>query len=124
MLTNKIRNNITEGERQALSDAAFAPSGGGKTIAEFDLAREAMAEVAPVGAVDALAGTPLTTYRDMSPQAQADRASMVSVAGVDAFKPAVVGADGPTPQELATVTTPTTIHTQHLLLQVLHHLKM
>jgi len=109
MLTNKVVGNVTEGERQALSDAAFAPSGGGKTIAEFDLAREAMAEVAPVGAVDALAGTPLTTYRDMSPQAQADRASMVSVAGVDAFKPAVVGADGPTPQELATVTTPTTI---------------
>ncbi len=109
MLTSKVAGKVTEGERQALANAAFAPSGGGKTIAEFDLAREAMAEVAPVGAVDALAGTPLTTYRDMSPQAQADRASMVSVAGVDAFKPAVVGADGPTPQELATVTTPTTI---------------
>ena len=109
MLTGKVAGKVTEGERQALADAAFAPSGGGKTIAEFDLAREAMAEVAPVGAVDALAGTPLTTYRDMSPQAQADRASRVSIAGVDAFKPAVVGADGPTPQELATVATPTTI---------------
>lgn len=86
MLTGKVIGNVTEGERQALADAAFAPSGG-KNIAEFDLAREAMAEVAPVGAVDALAGTPLTTYRDMSPQAQADRASMVSVAGADAQLP-------------------------------------
>ncbi len=86
MLTGKVIGNVTEGERQALADAAFAPSGG-KNIAEFDLAREAMAKVAPVGAVDALAGTPLTTYRDMSPQAQADRASMVSVAGADAQVP-------------------------------------
>ena len=86
MLTGKVIGNVTEGERQALADAAFAPSGG-ENIAEFDLAREAMAEVAPVGAVDALAGTPLTTYRDMSPQAQADRASMVSVAGADAQLP-------------------------------------
>ena len=86
MLTSKVIGNVTEGERQALADAAFAPSGG-ENIAEFDLAREAMAEVAPVGAVDALAGTPLTTYRDMSPQAQADRASTVSVAGADAQLP-------------------------------------
>ena len=86
MLTSKVIGNVTEGERQALADAAFAPSGG-KNIAEFDLAREAMAEVAPAGAVEALQGTPLTTYRDMSPQAQADRASMVSVAGADAQLP-------------------------------------
>ena len=87
MLTSKVVGNVTEGERQALANAAFAPSGGGKTIAEFDLAREAMAEVAPVGAVKALQGTPLTTYRDMSPEAQAKRASTVSVAGVGAKLP-------------------------------------
>ena len=91
MLTSKVVGNVTEGERQALADAAFAPSGQ-KFVStprppEFDLAREAMAEVAPVGAVDALAGTPLTTYRDMSSQAQADRASRVSIAGVDAQLP-------------------------------------
>ena len=92
MLTSKVAGKVTEGERQALANAAFAPSGQ-KFVStprppEFDLAREAMAEVAPVGAVDALEGTPLTTYRDMSPQAQADRASMVSVAGADAQVPA------------------------------------
>jgi hypothetical protein len=87
MLTSKVVGNVTEGERQALANAAFAPSGGGKTIAEFDLAREAMADVAPVGAVEALQGTPLTTYRDMSPEKQAERASTVSVAGVGAKLP-------------------------------------
>lgn len=92
MLTGQVAGKVTEGERQALANAAFAPSGQ-KFVStprppEFDLAREAMAEVAPVGAVDALEGTPLTTYRDMSPQAQADRASMVSVAGADAQVPA------------------------------------
>ena len=86
MLTNKVRGNVTEDQRQALSDAAFAPTAG-VLPDDYDLAREAMAEVAPVGAVDALAGTPLTTYRDMSPEEQAKRASRVSVAGVDAQLP-------------------------------------
>ena len=87
MLTSRVAGKVTEGERQALADAAFAPTAG-VLPDDYDLAREAMAEVAPVGAVDALAGTPLTTYRDMSPQEQAKRASMVSVAGVDAQLPA------------------------------------
>ena len=97
MLTNKIRNNVTEGQRQVLSDAAFATTGG-VLPDDYDLAREAMAEVAPVGAVDALAGTPLTTYRDMSPQEQAKRASMVSVAGVDAKLPTGTTAPVVTPE--------------------------
>ena len=70
MLTNKVRGNVTEEQRQALSDAVFAPTGG-VLPDDYDLAREAMADVAPVGAVKALQGTPLTTYRDMSPEEQA-----------------------------------------------------
>jgi len=86
MLTNKVRGNVTEEQRQALSDAVFAPTGG-VLPDDYDLAREAMADVAPVGAVKALQGTPLTTYRDMSPEAQAKRASTVSVAGAGAQLP-------------------------------------
>ena len=86
MLTNKVRGNVTEEQRQVLSDAVFAPTAG-VLPDDYDLAREAMAEVAPVGAVKALAGTPLTTYRDMSPEAQAERASRISVACVDAQLP-------------------------------------
>jgi len=85
-LTNRVRNKITEGQRQALSNAAFAPTGG-VLPDDYDLAREAMAEVAPIGAVDALTGTPKTTYRDMSPEEQAKRASRISVAGVGAQLP-------------------------------------
>jgi hypothetical protein len=86
MLTNKVRGNVTEEQRQALSDAVFAPTGG-VLPDDYDLAREAMADVAPVGAVKALQGTPLTTYRDMSPEEQAKRASTVSVAGAGAQLP-------------------------------------
>ena len=97
MLTNKVRGNVTEEQRQALSDAAFAPTAG-VLPDDYDLAREAMAEVAPVGAVDALTGTPPTTYRDMSPKAQAERASRVSVAGVDAQLPTGTTTTAVTPE--------------------------
>ena len=97
MLTNKVRGNVTEEQRQVLSDAVFAPTAG-VLPDDYDLAREAMAEVAPVGAVKALQGTPLTTYRDMSPEAQAKRASTVSVAGVGAKLPTGTTTTAVTPE--------------------------